>query len=185
MNNLEITIEKNICMVQFHQLKSKSFQKSLISFSLLSCSRICSKAIQKLDALSRIAKYISEDKKRMLFQSFIIPQFNYFPIAWMCQGKDLNNKINNIHEKTLRIVYQDKKSSFETLLKCDKSTSIHTKKVQYLVTKLFKVKNDLSPEITKEIFVFQENETYNLWSGNHLARKNIRTTRYGIEVFQI
>ena len=33
----------------------------------------------------------------------------------------------------------------------------------------------------KEIFVFQENETYNLRSGNHLARKNIRTTQYGIE----
>ena len=46
---------------------------------------------------------------------------------------------------------------------------------------LFKVKNDLSPEIMKEIFVFQENETYNLRSGNHLARKNIRTTQYGIE----
>ena len=33
----------------------------------------------------------------------------------------------------------------------------------------------------KEIFVFQENETYNLKSGNHLARKNIRTAKYGIE----
>ena len=33
----------------------------------------------------------------------------------------------------------------------------------------------------KDIFVFQENETYNLRSGNHLERKNIRTTQYGIE----
>ena len=41
--------------------------------------------------------------------------------------------------------------------------------------------NDLFPEIMKEIFVFQGNETYNLRSGNHLARKNIRTTQYGIE----
>ena len=35
----------------------------------------------------------------------------------------------------------------------------------------------------KEIFVFQENQTYNLRSGNNLARKNIRTTQYGIESF--
>ena len=50
-----------------------------------------------------------------------------------------------------------------------------------MATELFKVTNDLSPEIMKENFVFQQNETYNLRSGNHLARKNIRTTQYGIE----
>ena len=54
-------------------------------------------------------------------------------------------------------------------------------KCQHLATELFKVTNDLSPEIMKENSVFQQNETYNLRSGNHLARKNIRTTQYGIE----
>ena len=53
------------------------------------------------------------------------------------------------------------------------------KNLQYLATELFKVKNGLSPEIMKEIFVFQKGDTYNLRSGNHLARKNIRTTQYG------
>ena len=37
------------------------------------------------------------------------------------------------------------------------------------------------PKIMKEDFVFQENETYSLRSGNHLARQNIRKTQYGIE----
>ena len=50
-------------------------------------NRICRKASQKLHASSRIAKYISEDKKRMLFRSFIISQFNYCPIVWMCHGR--------------------------------------------------------------------------------------------------
>ena len=74
----------------------------------------------------------------------------------MCHGRGLNNKINNIHERALRIVYHDKISSFKTLLKRDKSTSIHMKNLQYLATELFKVKNGLSSEIMKEIFVFQE-----------------------------
>ena len=68
-------------------------------------NRICRKASQRLHALSRIAKYISEDKKRMLFKSFIISQFNYCPIVWVCHGRGFNNKINNIHERALRIVY--------------------------------------------------------------------------------
>ena len=37
---------------------------------------------------------------------------------------------------------------------------IHVQNLQHLATELLKVKNDLSPEIMNEIFVFQENETY-------------------------
>ena len=144
-------------------------------------NRICRKASQKLHALFRVAKYNSEDKERMLFKSFIISQFNLRPTVSMCHRRGLNNKINNIHERALRIFYQDKKSSFETLLKRDKSTSIHVKNLKHLATELFKVKNDLFPEIMKEVFVFQENETYDLRRGNHLARKNIQTTQYEVE----
>ena len=72
---------------------------------------ICCKASQKLYAWSRIAKYITEDKKRVLFKSFIISQFSYCLIVWICHGRGSNNKINNIHERALRIVYQDKKSN--------------------------------------------------------------------------
>ena len=46
---------------------------------------------------------------------------------------------------------------------------------------VIQIKNGHSPEITKDMFVFQENETYNLRSGNHLARRNISTTQYGIK----
>ena len=67
------------------------------------------------------------------------------------------------------------KNSFKTLIKRDKSTSIPVKNLQHLTTELFKVKNDLSPEIMKE------NETYNLRSGNHFARKNIRTALHGTD----
>ena len=77
----------------------------------------------------------------------------------MCHGRGLNNKINNLHERALRTVYQDKKSSFETLLKHDKSVSIHIKNLQYLTTEIFKVKNGLCPEIMKEILIFHENPT--------------------------
>ena len=70
---------------------------------------------------------------------------------------------------------------FAVLLKRDKSTSIHMKNLQYLPAELFKLKNGLSLEIMKEVFVSQENETYNLRSGNNSLRKNIRATQYGIE----
>ena len=88
-----------------------------------------------------------------IFHNFTIQLLsNSLNVPW----QRLNNKIKNIHERALRIVYQDKKSSLKTLVKRDKSTSIHMKNLQYLATKLFKVKNYLSPEIMKETLLFKK-----------------------------
>ena len=45
-------------------------------------------------------------------------QFNYCPVIWMFHSRSLNNKINRIHE---RIIYNDKRSTFEKLLVKDSS----------------------------------------------------------------
>ena len=119
---------------------------------------LCRKSSQKLHALSRIAQYLSQNKKRILFKTFVTSQFNYCPLVWMCHSRTLNNRINNIHLRALRIVYQDKQLSFEELLQKDNSVSVHMKNLQYLATEIFKVKNGRSPIIMNEVFNFQENE---------------------------
>ena len=66
--------------------------------------------------------------------------------------------MNDIHKRTIRIVYQGKKSNLQDLLQKYKFVSIHTKKLQYLATEICKVKTGLPPEIIKEVFIFQENK---------------------------
>ena len=70
-----------------------------------------------------------------------------------------------MRHRALRILYQDKKSSFEKLLQKGKSASVRMKNLQCLATEIFKVKNSLSPIIMHEVFNFQENENYNLRKG--------------------
>ena len=65
-------------------------------------------------------------------ESFVISQFNYCPLIWMIHSRGLNNKINRIHERALRIVYDDNRSSFEDLLNKDKSVTIHQRNLQQL-----------------------------------------------------
>ena len=108
-------------------------------------NNLCQKSSQKLHTLSWISQYLSPNKKRILFKTFVTSQFNYCPLVWMYHSRTLNNRINNIHHRSLRIVYQDKKSSFEELLQKNNSVSVHMKNLQYLATEIFKVKNDLSP----------------------------------------
>ena len=38
---------------------------------------------------------------------------------WMFLGRQINNKINYLHEQTLRMIYEDSTSSFDTLLEKD------------------------------------------------------------------
>ena len=79
-------------------------------------------------------------------KAFIISQFNYCPLIWIFYNRALNNRINKIHERVLRLVYQNKNLSFSELLELDNAVTIHQRNLQVLVTKIFKVKNNLSPE---------------------------------------
>ena len=62
----------------------------------------------------------------------------------MCHSRSLNTKINNIHERALRIVYNDNSSSFDILLEKSKSVKIHHRNLQQLVIEIYKVFNNLS-----------------------------------------
>ena len=72
-------------------------------------------------------------------RAFIESQFDYCPLTWVFHSRTLNNKINRPHERALRIVYSDYKSSFSELLKKDKSFSIQHKNIQSLVMKNLQV----------------------------------------------
>ena len=89
--------------------------------------KILKKANQKVHVLARITPYMSIPKRKLLMNSFFISQFNYCPLVWMCHNGLMNNKINRLHEKCLRIVCSDKTSSFEELLEKDGSVTIHKK----------------------------------------------------------
>ena len=75
----------------------------------------------------------------------------------MCHSRLMNNKINRLHEKCLRIVYSDKTSSFEEFLDKGGSVTIHTRNLQVLATEMFKVYRNLSPTIAAEIFCGRQN----------------------------
>ena len=77
---------------------------------------ICKKAGLKLNALAKITPYMDLNKKRLLLNAFFMSQFNYCQLVWMCHNCTKNNKINRFHERCLRLIYNNKKSSFKQLL---------------------------------------------------------------------
>ena len=66
---------------------------------------ICKKAGAKLNALTRIANHMPFQKRKLLMNAFFTSQFSYCSLTWMFHSRKLNNKINRLHERCLRVVY--------------------------------------------------------------------------------
>lgn len=137
---------------------------------------LCKKVNQKVSALARIAGILPFQKRHILLKTFIESQFSYCPLIWMFCSCTMNKKINRIHERALRIVYRDYKSSFEDLLKKDKSLIFHHRNIHQVAIEMFKVKHDLSPPFMKDMFTTIDRETR---SGDDFRRTNVNSVKKG------
>ena len=113
---------------------------------------ICKKVSRKVSALARVSRLLPFHRRREILKAFIESQFSHCPLVWMFCTRKMNRKINHVHERALRLVYNDYQSNFEELLTRDKSVSIHHRNIQQVAIELYKVKNDLSPPFMKGIF---------------------------------
>ena len=143
-------------------------------------TKLCKKVSSKLHALARISSYMCKDKLRILMKSFIESQFSYCPLVWMFHSRTLNNRINKLHERGLRLVYKDRQLTFNELLEKDQSFSIHHRNLQKLATEMYMVYNGLSPRLLKSLFP-RRIVPYNLRNKNPFEPTNICTVYHGTE----
>ena len=99
----------------------------------------------------------------------------------MCHSRENNNKINRLHERCLRIIYNDKRSSFNALLEKDESVSIHERNIKILAIEMFKVSKNLAPAQTQEIFKLKDQPHYNLSYNSLFFRPLVKSIYKGTE----
>ena len=95
---------------------------------------------------------------------------------------EMNRKINHIHARALRLVYDDYTSSFEELLRKDRSVSFHHRNIHLVATEIYKAKHDLSPPFMKEIFV--SSSTRETRSGDSLAKPHVNKEKTGVRTLE-
>ena len=122
---------------------------------------------------------MSFNQRKIIMNSFIVSQFGYRPLVWMFHSRALNNRINRIHERSLRIVYQDYKASFADLLEKDESFTVHERNIQTLSLELYKVAWGVAPQIMRLVFPTKPNINYP-WE-NIFQTCNIKTVTWGSE----
>ena len=117
-------------------------------------SKICKTASNKLHALAILSHYLDKDKRGILFNSYFLSQFNYCPLVWMNHNKSIK-KVDNLHERALRLIYCDHSNNFQELLQRDNSVTINQKNIQALAIMIYKVVNNSARTIASELFFFK------------------------------
>ena len=102
-------------------------------------NNICKVASAKIKGLGSIRRRLNLSQAKILYNPFILSQFNYCCLVWMFCSKTLQNKINQIQKRALRIVYKKPPNlNLDKLVELDKSTTIHIKNIITLLTEVYK-----------------------------------------------
>ena len=75
----------------------------------------------------------------------------------MFYSRNANDKINKLHETTLRLVYNDYEFPFEKHLEKDGSFTGHHYNIQILCIEPYKVYHNIAQTISSDLFIYNIN----------------------------
>ena len=136
----------------------------------------------KIKGLGRIRSRLNLLQSKILYNSFLLSQFNYCCLVWIFCSKTLQNKINQIQKRALRIVYKEPNLNLDKLVELDKSTTIHIKNIITLLTEVYKTARGENPIFMNKIFT-QKKHYYNLRITNLLNFPKVIGSKYGTNTF--
>ena len=143
---------------------------------------LCRKACQKLNAQAQISNYLAQTKKNEFFNLIIKYQFSYSSLIWIFCSSSLNNLVNRIHERGLRLINNDHVSFFQDILEMTMKKKIHQNNLKSYAKEIYKFLNGLPPPIMHAAFMIRNNK-YNLRKFQFLHSTNKRTAKYRTENF--
>ena len=111
------------------------------------------KANHKVSAFARVAKYTDVQNAKLQYQSLVASTFKYYPLIWMFCGKIVNDSIDRVHKRALRILIDDHESMFEVLLVKNDEINIHTQNLRVLMIVIYKTLNNTNPPFMQGHFI--------------------------------
>lgn len=146
-------------------------------------SELCKKASRQLAVLKRFGKFLTKTGKVMVFNSFILSNFNYCPIAWHFCNQASTNKMERIQERALRFINDDFSSSVQELLTLNNRSFLHVERLKTMASEVFKILHKQSPEYLHDLINFRDS-SFNFRKQNLAVQPRVKGTRYGLRSFR-
>ena len=99
-------------------------------------------------------------------------------------GRQSNARINHIHERALRAVYNDKISPFDEPLEREKLETIHRRSIKILAAELIKIKNGLSNDVMTQLICKRNSVGYSLRSQTDFSLPKVKSVNYGLKALR-
>ena len=141
-------------------------------------SDICSKASRQLNGLQRFRGSPDFDSRMAIYKTFIISNFNYYPLVWMFSSKKSLTNIENIQKRALRFVTNDYTSSFQELLTNISGIRIMT--LRSLAIEVYKCVKKIKHVYLNDMFT-RKKCPYEFRNDELLVRPKVNTTNYGLK----
>ena len=79
-------------------------------------SALCKSAARQLNAFLRLKRCLTFAARKILIESFIYSNFNYFHLVWNFTSAKVIDKIESMQERAQLFLFDNYESSYDTLL---------------------------------------------------------------------
>jgi len=145
-------------------------------------SGMCARAGRQLNALARISRYLDLKSRTIIYNSFILSNFTYCPLTWHFCGKHNTDKIEKIQERALRILYQDKVSTYEELIKNANTCTLLISRLRIMALEVYKCAKSLNPPCLNSLFDIKTTP-YEMRNSLKLTQPKKNFTTHGLRSF--
>ena len=123
---------------------------------------ICREVSQQITVLKRTKKLLPLKLWETLYRAFIAPHFNWCAKSWHFCSNRLTGKLEKLNEHELCFVYQDKISTYETLVVKNGCSTLANQRLAKMLNTVFEaIKNWNVPTSISELLTVR-NSNYNL-----------------------
>ena len=149
---VKICEEETIINVQ-PPLKIQIFDSNLTFYDHV--ANVCRKAAMKITIMERLGKYLDLKGRLNIYDSFFLTNFNYCPLVYNSVHAINENKIERLNKRMLRVVCNDRLSTYSELLFKVKRTTMYCNRMKALAKLVFNVLHNLSPPLPRNLFTKQ------------------------------
>ena len=121
----------------------------------LQISILCKSAANQLNSIKRLRRHFDQNIKSRMAKTFVMSQFNYCPLVWHFCGPGDTHKMEKIHERALRFIYNDHTTDYTELMEKNGESTLYLKRVRTMANEVYKAINDISPKYSKEMLSFR------------------------------
>ena len=142
-------------------------------------SNICCKAGKQLSALARLSRILDIDTKLMIFNSFILSNFNYCPLVWHHCSTESTLKMEKIQERGIRFVYNDRESSYSELLTRAGKKMLYIDRLKKIAVFVYKCVKKEGPTNSHTLFTTKDIR-YSFRDPYKVEQPNVNTSTFGL-----